>query len=72
MIIFSIDGEGTAQDTWKNKTNETLWMCLRHEIRKWKYFQIYLLYTGEYIYQILPSKLLRQEWEQETCFRVSF
>ena len=26
----------------------------------------------DYIYQMLPSKLLRQEWEQETCFRVSY
>ena len=26
----------------------------------------------DYICQMLPSKLLRQEWEQETCFRVSY
>lgn len=29
LITFSIDGKETTQNTWKNKTNETLSMSLR-------------------------------------------
>lgn len=61
----------------KKQTNETFWIVKTWNKKMNNIFKctekttLGTLYI-DYIYQIFPSKLLRQKWEQETCFRVSY